>query len=226
MLDRSGKEDAYLWRTLKDSSHLPRDRLRVAKAAGADVLELVEEDDDAPLVTLGHLLCEPQRSVERLRWILLGSSEIERELDVLAEILPRADRCRRPQRIENALSGVKRIANRAAEQRTVAEQLEREQMSERAGIGTLEKIDLGDIGTVALACNQSSVRHGCLTGPPRTRQYYVAAANKRHRDAVNVHGSPDHRPRIKRMIGREQDGAPDAARITHHDILYHVYRDN
>jgi hypothetical protein len=99
-------------------------------------------------------------------------------------------------------------------------------MSERTGIGTLEKIDLGDIGTIALARDQRSVGHGCLTGPPRACQYYVAAANERHRDAVDIHGSPDHRPRIKRMIGREQHGAPDAARITHHDIQYHGYRDD
>jgi hypothetical protein len=114
MLDRSGEQDAYLWRALKHCSHLPRDRVRVAKAAGANVLELVEENDDTPLVALGQPLCKPQGGVERPPLILLGSREIERELDVISEIVTRSNRCSRSQRIENDLAGIYCISNRTA----------------------------------------------------------------------------------------------------------------
>ena len=102
VLDRSGEQDAHARRALEDGAYAPGHRVRLAESPARHILELVQEQDHPPLVSLGEPLSQPESAVEGDQGLLLRPSEIEGELDVLAQILSRAQRGRGSQRLEDA----------------------------------------------------------------------------------------------------------------------------
>ena len=71
---------------MKHGPDLAGKRVWIAEALASDVLKLVEEQDDFAIVRACKALRDRERGSERSRWILLGVGELERDLDVGAEV--------------------------------------------------------------------------------------------------------------------------------------------
>ncbi|HEV2059241.1 MAG TPA: hypothetical protein VGR11_07780 [Solirubrobacteraceae bacterium] len=95
MLDAAGEEHADIAGPLEDRAHEPRDLVGVAKALVGrdDLLELVEEDDDALAVALGQPFGQLERGAQACVavCILTVESDLEDQLDAVAEVVPGAD---------------------------------------------------------------------------------------------------------------------------------------
>lgn len=89
VFDGAGEQDADVRRALEDSAHLPRQHARVAVEAAGHLLELVEEEDEPPVVGRGDPLGQLPSRGERARRVGVGTGHRQGELEVIAEVLSR-----------------------------------------------------------------------------------------------------------------------------------------
>ncbi len=108
-----------------------------------------------------------------------------------------------------------RLGDRASERWAVGEQRQGQPVRERRGIRCLEEIDRGDVGVLTRTDRDRGIGDRRLARAPRAGENGVHAAEKSHRDLVNILLAADHRLCGQRVIGREQHRAGNSLLITH-----------
>ncbi len=213
VLDAAGEEVRDGGRALEHGPHPVGDRVRVPvrPARRGDLLELVEEQDQAPPVGRGHSLGQLERQVQRALGVLRGEPRRQRQLDPLPQLADQADHRARLRGRERRAPGAPSPPQRAVGGGAVGDHRRRQRLRELRGVGDPEQVDLRRVGAAPPGARKGGLAHARLPRPPRSGDDQVGARLESRGNLAHVVAPPDQLTGRYGRVGREEV----ATRLSH-----------
>jgi hypothetical protein len=194
VLDAAREQIAHRRAALEDRAHAVRDRVGVAVGAPgrADLLKLVEEQQQPALVGGGNALGQLERQVERSVGVLRGEPRRERDLDPLPQLTDQPHHRPRLGRRQRGAAGAAGAAQQPVRGRAVGDHGRRERLGQLGRVRHAEQVEAGHVGAPSPRARQGRLADARLAGAARTRDDEVRAGLEPGGDLAHVVPAPDH----------------------------------